>query len=105
MPFPQELPREQVSYLIGLLTKSEKFEADRAIEAAYDVVGYLLGAFVGAGDQAAFNMKAQRVTRKQVADALGVLTAEGEVQAQAGIPSWLLPILLQLLERWLAGRQ
>lgn len=99
---PSTLPADSFGYLIGVLTGGEKLNRLQGVKAAYDIVGYLLSKFFAeATAEAAVAEK--KMSKKQVAAALQSLK-DGQVQAK-GLPTWLLPILLDLAQRWLTNRK
>lgn len=100
---PTTLPDDAFSYLIGVLTGSQKLERMRGVKSAYDLVGYLLNKFLGEATVAS-TAKAKRVSKKQIAAALEGLCETGGASAKA-FPAWLIPVLLDLAQKWIENRK
>lgn len=94
-------PEDALTDLIGMLKGDKKFDRWAAIGAAIKLAEYLTGLF--GGGSSAKSLKAGRYSKAATLKALESLkAAPGEVKA-AGLPAWLIPILLKLAQKWLEG--
>lgn len=95
-------PEDALVDLIGMLKGEKKFDRWSAIAAAIKLADYLTGLLGGGSSVKSF--KAGRYSKAATVKALeGLKSAPGEVKA-AGIPAWLVPILLKLAQKWLEGQ-
>ena len=102
--FPTAVPEDDFGYLIGVLTGGKKIERLPAAKAAYNIVGYLLGKFLGSATTESV-AKPKKVSKKQIAEALTALkVANGEVASVKAFPAWLIPVLLDLASKWVANK-
>ncbi len=100
---PTTLPGESFTYLIGVLTGTEKLDRLRGVKAGYEIVGFLLSKFLGEASTAANPVLPKKASKKQIAAALQSLK-DGSPQAK-GFPAWLVPVLLDLVNKWLANKK
>jgi len=103
--YPTEVPGEDFEYLISLLTsKGTSFDRLKAAKVAYDVAGYLMGKFftVASVESVA---KPKKVSKKAIAEALKSLKGGGNVASVKVFPAWLIPVLLNLAQQWLANQK
>lgn len=98
---PTTLPGDSFSYLIGVLTGTETLERLKAVKAAYDIAGWLLGKFFNEAAASAV-VKPKKLSKKQLAAALQDLKDNNKISAKA-LPAWLIPILLELAKKWISG--
>jgi hypothetical protein len=115
--FPTVLPVEAVRYLVDVLRGEATLDYRKGVEYAYDTIGYLLGKFWAADPVSGLSAKAQTTvfaakvkppvkapSKKYVAAALEeLIIPTGKAAGQDF--SWLVPILLDLVGKWLSGRK
>lgn len=95
-------PEEALTDLIGMLKGDKKFDRWAAIGAAIKLADYLSG-LIGGGSSVK-SYKAGRYSKAETLKALeGLKPVPGGAKA-AGIPAWLVPILLKLAQKWLEGK-
>jgi hypothetical protein len=98
-----------VQYLIDVLTGRKPLDRAKAIRHALTVLSYVVELTFPSGPQARRKplalAKAGRHNKAQVVAALTALKdVGGDKKKAVQLPAWLLPVLANLLARWLAGR-
>lgn len=94
-------PEEALIDLIAMLKGDKKFDRWTAISAAIKLADYLAGLFGNSsGVASAKSQKAGRYSKAATIKALEGLKGGTEIKV-AGIPAWLVPILLKLAQKWL----
>ncbi len=93
-------PEEALADLIAMLKGDKKFDRWAAVGSAIKLADYLTGLF---SPNSVKSLKAGRYSKAATIKALeGLKAAPGEVKA-AGLPAWLVPVLLRLAQKWLEG--
>ncbi len=103
MPLSDALPTSAINYIVELLTGVTKLDRNKAVREAYDVVGWILGKFFSTASAASAGVKPKKVSKKQLAATLQALTDTKSAHAE-GLPTWLIPVLLDLIKNWLAKK-
>lgn len=105
---PQEFPADEIKYLIVVLTDRSKFDRVKAIKAGYKIVGYLLNWWLSATGSAEARAALQvapkpvrRMTTEHTVAALNDLLEKGVEGLAEAFPTWLIFLLIRLLEKWL----
>lgn len=96
-------PEEAAKYIADLITGKKKFNRWEAITHGMTLANYLVDLFGSTASVKSKTLKAGRVSKKQVADALNAACTGGNVGVKAAVPAWLLPVILNLVKRWLDG--
>jgi hypothetical protein len=96
---PTTLPVDSLDYIIDVLGGQTTLDRNKGITAVYNVLGYLLGKVFSTVSVASVAIKPKKLSKKQIVVQLKGLKGEG-VKAEA-VPAWLIPILLDLAQKWL----
>lgn len=103
------LPSSAINYVVDVLKGKEEISYGKGIRALYNVIGYLLNAFEVAELQAASidkkTFKPKKLTKVKLAASLEALAASKDWATAKTDFSWLIPILLDLAQKWLSGKK
>ena len=101
-------PEDAAQYLVDLLRGKIPFDRWSAIGQSWKMINYLIDLF---GSQSAIastgcklkitNFKSGKRSKKAITDALAASCSK-DIGAKFALPAWLLPILLDLVQKWLA---
>lgn len=106
MPFPTQFPQAAMEHLVQELLGASSEPVAQLVEDAYDVLGY--GCFLGFAGGPMVVGKCDFATVADVdqmcdADKAEVLKEAAHPQAIAIPWTTILPIVMQLLQKWLSG--
>lgn len=97
-------PVEAITYLIGILRKTETASRSGVVCSIFQVIDFLLGFVASSLDAGATfkAMKEPRMSGKQAAMYLeNFLATPEDVRASFQFPEWLIPFLLEMLVKYL----
>lgn len=100
MPFPEASAKK----LVDMLRGKTPFSRWEAIAAALELSQYLTDLFGGDSAVSVKSVKAPRLSKKAVVDALKPFVDGSTVSAKA-LPAWVLPLLLKLAQKWLENKE
>lgn len=103
------LPSSSINYVVDVLRGKEEVSYGKGIRAVYNVIGYLLNTFdvdelqTASAEKKVF--KPKKLTKAKLATFLEALAVSKDGATAKMDFSWLIPILLDLAQKWLSGKK
>lgn len=97
-------PEAAAKKLIDMLRGKTPFSRWEAITAALELSQYLTDLFGSDTAVQAKSVKAPRLSKKAVVDALAPFVDKKDAVTAKALPAWVLPLLLKLAQKWLENK-
>lgn len=101
--YPDKVPVDEISYLVAVLRRRQPVDFAQGFRAAYVVIGFLGGKFLGEVSTKAVAEK--KVSAKVLADTLESFLPDGPQVAPKAVGAFLVPILIELALKWVRNKK